>query len=137
MNIKIPKYMKRVVLFVVTVTVFVEIISGPFKGDLKVLRLEANSRIEEYIKRCTSEIVPKEELDSFDDEELYHIRNGIYAYNGVIFPGNYYESFDWYNGVIELSDFSWDKFNFYEQANINNIVWLEDKRRERNSITFN
>lgn len=85
-----------------------------------------------YVPLCKNQIIPLERLEECTDEELYYIRNGIYAYEGMIFKKNYYKVFDWYNGRISPKDFKDGYLNYFQNKNIANIIKVEEKRKLEN-----
>lgn len=85
--------------------------------------------IDYYIQKCYQEIISEEELNNLTNNELYYIRNGIFAYSGMIFSINYYERYSWYNGHIQKSHFKWNMLNKYQQENIENIKEIENQRK--------
>lgn len=121
-----------------TVILFILISIITLSGEVIYLRgretVDAGDIVQQYIIKGQDEIISVNELNMLKDIDLSHIRNGFYARHGVIFEGDFYERYAWYNPTIDRSDFSWDKFNFYEQTNINNILGIESKRREHNSL---
>lgn len=66
-----------------------------------------------------------EEWEKCTKKELYYIRNGIYAYEGMCFEKDYYKVFDWYNGTIDRKDFQDGSLNYYQNKNISNIQNVE------------
>ncbi len=85
--------------------------------------------IDNYIQKCYQKVIPKEEFNNLATYELYYIRNGIFAYSGMIFPKNYYERYSWYNGIIQPSHFKWDMLNEFQKENIENIKEIERQRK--------
>lgn len=84
--------------------------------------------IEEYILHSENAIIPIDELESLSDEELYYIRNGIFAYVGKYYESGYYDKFSWYTGDVIDSDDIWNRINEFQLENINNIKLIEDQR---------
>lgn len=85
--------------------------------------------IEEYILYSENTIIPIDELETLSDDELYYIRNGIFAYVGKYYKSGYYDKFSWYNGDIVDSDDIWNKINEFQLKNINNIKLIENQRK--------
>lgn len=85
--------------------------------------------ISSMIKRCDKEIISLEEWDILTDSQLYYIRNGIFAYEGLIFKSDFYERFNWYNGWILSQEECWELFNTHQVVNIRNIQKIERTRK--------
>lgn len=83
--------------------------------------------INEYIIRSSKEVIPIEELDLLNNNELYYLRNGIYAYSGMYFEGDYYKYFSWYNGIYSEAE-TINHINSIQWTNINNIKDIEKLR---------
>ena len=86
---------------------------------------EEQQIIEKYIIRPHDEIIPKDELKLLTKEQLYFIRNGIFAYAGQYFESGYYNCFSWYIGDIAPEDI-YIKLNYYQSRNIDNIRSVEN-----------
>ena len=85
--------------------------------------------IEEYVLYSEKEVIPIEELESLSDNELYYIRNGIFAYAGQKFKSGYYDKFSWYTGNVSENDV-WLKINPVQLKNIENIHLIEEHRKK-------
>lgn len=96
-------------------------------GDFLVLS-EEQLKIENYIKRCCTEIISNEELKELSNSELKYIRNGIYAYEGRYYESGYYDVFTWYERKILPDKFTSDMLNEVEMTNILNIRAVEIER---------
>lgn len=88
--------------------------------------------VERYILRAETEVIPIEDLQCLENEELRYIRNGIYAYCGRKFEGielkEYYNKYDWYMPRYCRNEFDWNFFNIYQQETIYNIRNVEESR---------
>ena len=133
----------------ITMCVFCTIFAKESYDDQSELTLDIDDVIEEtvtfenifseeqeivnnYIERSSSDIISIEELNNLSDNELYYIRNGIYAYEGYYFNSGYYDEFPWYNGHILPDDFNENMLNHCQIVNIHNIKYIEDQRKELN-----
>lgn len=87
--------------------------------------------VDYYVPLCEVKIIPSEEWIQYSEKELYYIRNGIYAYEGMKFAGNFYSVFEWYVGKIEQKDFEDGSLNYYQNKNITNIMEIEKNKRKR------
>lgn len=81
--------------------------------------------VEKYILMAYNEEIPEDILKTLSRYELYLIRNGIYAYEGLYFKSGYYERFSWYNGYILSEEEVWGKINPCQYINIKNIEKIE------------
>lgn len=88
---------------------------------------EEDKSIEKYIKMAHDEIISKDILKTLSFNDLYYIRNGIFAYEGFYFESGYYERFSWYNGNITSEEEIWCELNAYQYTNIQNIKKIEEK----------
>ena len=80
----------------------------------------------EYVKGNRD--ISVKEWGELSNEELYYIRNGIFAYQGCCFNSGYYDVFLWYEGNIMLKDFDYRDFNDHQYKNIMNILYVEGQR---------
>ncbi len=87
---------------------------------------EEDKIIDKYIKMAHDEVISKDILRTLSFNELYYIRNGILAYEGLYFESGYYEKFSWYNGYILLEEEIWGELNTFQCINIENIKNLEE-----------
>lgn len=98
-----------------------------------VLVEEEYSKVGNLILRCEYEVVPKEKWSELSAEELYLVRNGIYAYEGRIFIEkdltDFFDQYWWYEPIILPKDFKGEYLNTYQHENIMNILEIEDKER--------
>lgn len=85
--------------------------------------------IEKLILESNNTIIPFDILNSLSDNELYYVRNGIYAYSGMYFESNYYNKYPWYSGKIHKNNFQEGMLNQYQQQNISNILEIENSRK--------
>lgn len=87
------------------------------------------ARINICIMYAENNIIEDEFLDSLSTEELWLLRNGIYAYEGRIFNENeltdYYYNYSWYNPTIAPGELDWNTFTTEQQNNIMKIKNLE------------
>ena len=87
------------------------------------------SFVEEYIILASTREISKEELSQFSKEDLFWIRNGIYAYCGRSFLEQeitqYFAKFEWYKPVVKAEDFRWEIFNEAQARTIINIKSIE------------
>lgn len=87
--------------------------------------------MEQYIIMADKEIIPYDILEALTDEELYIIRNGIYAYEGRIYTSDimveYLKGRSWYDPRFEHVE--WENFNSFQQTNIHNIKLIEKSRK--------
>lgn len=74
--------------------------------------------VEEWILISYQETVSVNIWRTLSDEELYYIRNGIFAYSHAKFDQNFYDVYSWYEGTTYISDFDWSVFNYYQVDNI-------------------
>lgn len=81
-----------------------------------------------YVPLCKQETYSIEFWQDFTNNELYYILNGIYAYEGMKFPGDYFNTFSWYNGYIEPKNFTDDMLCYYQHKNIANIIDILEER---------
>lgn len=81
-----------------------------------------------YVPICKQEIFDTEFWSTFKDDELQHILNGIYAYEGMIFPGDYYDNFTWYHRKVEKKDFTANMLCYNQHKNIANIIIILKQR---------
>lgn len=77
----------------------------------------------EYIlPESDTRYVEQDEIDQLTKNEVRLAINEIYARHGRIFENSelreYFESKDWYDGMIEPEDFDEDVLNQYEKANV-------------------
>ena len=86
------------------------------------------NKVDCYVPRCKQEIFDAKFWNDFTDGELEHILNGIYAYEGMHFHGDYYNVFSWYNGHIEKEDFTEDMLCYNQHKNIANILIVLEQR---------
>ena len=86
--------------------------------------------VNHYVPLCKMQIISMEEWTQCTQEELYYIRNGIYAYEGMKFNGNYYSVFEWYEEKIEQKDFEDGCLNYFQNKNITNIIKAEKIKKE-------
>ena len=100
--------------------------SNPSNDIVTLTPLEQT--VDKWVPTTYEEVVPIDIWRSLSNEELYYIRNGIYAYSHAIFPSGYYEKFAWYSGIIDVNEFEWSYFNFYQKKNIENIKAVEAER---------
>lgn len=98
-------------------------------GNEESLFTEEQESVNEWVPLCYSNIIPIEIWEMLTDDELYYIRNGIFAYSHYKYESGYYDVFDWYDGYIESEHFSYDMLNYYQQANIENIRKVESERQ--------
>ena len=84
--------------------------------------------VDYYVLECVHRVISVNEWMELSKEELYYIRNGIFAYSGCCFNSGYYDIFLWYEGNIALSDFDYKDFNGCQYKNIMNIVYVEGQR---------
>lgn len=87
--------------------------------------------VDYYVVESTHKVFSVEEWKECSDEELYHIRNGIFAFCGCRFDSGYYDMFVWYKGNIDLKKFDWKTFNPNQHKNIMNICYTETQRKNR------
>lgn len=92
-----------------------------------IIRLTEDELIEKYIIMSKSEVISEDILKDLSHKELYYIRNGIFAYEGLFFESGYYERFSWYKGDIYSKEEVWNRFNYYQSINVNNIKSLEQE----------
>lgn len=83
--------------------------------------------VEIYIIRCETEVISMEEWNTLSDSELYHIRNGIFAYVGQLFTSEYYDEYLWYHPKY-TSDEAKDYLNSCQWDNVENIKFVENQR---------
>lgn len=85
-----------------------------------------SSELEDLILSSATRVIAKEELEALSDNELYLLRNGVYALAGRLFNEedlmSYYESFSWYEGTIPPNKFTRNDFNEFQKINIDIIV---------------
>lgn len=95
------------------------------------LSITEEEKIENYIIRCNTEVVSINELNDLSQDELYYIRNGIFAYSGRIFIEDeltkYYKQFIWYEAKYTSTGI-WEYINSYQYQNIINIRDIEGKK---------
>ena len=87
--------------------------------------------INNYIIRACKELLPIEELKQLNGNELYYLRNGIYAYAGMCFESDYYKDFSWYNGIYSEEE-TIKCINSIQWKNINNIENIENEKNNQN-----
>lgn len=85
--------------------------------------------VDYYVVECGQKVFSIKEWKKLSNEELYYIRNGIFAICGYQFKSGYYDMFDWYEGSTE--PFRWEIFNQNQHSNIMNILYVE-RMRENN-----
>lgn len=93
-----------------------------------IIRITEDELIEKYIIMSESEVISEDILKDLSDKELYYIRNGIFAYEGLLFESGYYERFSWYEGDTYSEEEIWNRFNKYQSSNVKNIISLEKER---------
>ncbi|MCI8790996.1 MAG: YARHG domain-containing protein [Lachnospiraceae bacterium] len=84
--------------------------------------------VEYYVLESANRDISVKEWGELSNEELYYIRNGIFAYQGCCFNSGYYDVFLWYEGNIMLKDFDYRDFNDHQYKNIMNILYVEGQR---------
>lgn len=93
---------------------------------------DVGDMIEKYIVRSEKEIISIPEIEELSDEELYLMRNGIFAYCGREFLEKeleeYFLQYEWYEPSISRDDFKWNMLNHYQQKNVENISKIEKSR---------
>lgn len=87
--------------------------------------------VDYYVPRCKDQIFSVEIWEELTDDELYYILNGIYAFEGRYFEGDYYDAFSWYERRVMLEDFTDDMLNYNQHKNIANIDLLLKQRGVR------
>lgn len=84
--------------------------------------------VDYYVLECVHRVISVNEWMELSNEELYYIRNGIFAYCGCCFNSGYYDIFLWYEGYIAPKDFDFEDLNDCQYKNIMNIVYVEGQR---------
>ena len=79
---------------------------------------------------CKDGIFSVEYWLEYSGKELYYIRNGIYAYEGMYFISGFYDVFEWYTGDIMQDDFTDDMLNDNQSKNVANIMEAEEIIRQ-------
>ena len=89
--------------------------------------------VEYMILQGSQRVLEESELKGLTSEELYLIRNGMFAFQGRGFHeselSEYYSQFEWYIPTVEPRDFTWDMLNSYQQTNVVAIKRIEERRR--------
>lgn len=83
--------------------------------------------VETYIIRCRTEVISFNEWDDLSNDDLYYIRNGIFADCGQWFESGYYDEFSWYNPKYSSVEV-WNYIGHCQRKNIDNIGFIEDQR---------
>ena len=93
---------------------------------------DSMAKIDSLIKLGSIEYLDYELLKSLSTEELYLLKNGLFAFEGRCFVTpeltEYFQSFYWYRGEFSESEFLWSYLNIYQQANIIQINNIESER---------
>lgn len=100
-------------------------------GEVEQPFLTDREKIEIFIIRSNTEIIPINELKDLTDDELYYIRNGIFAYSGQWFLSCYYDKYSWYDSKYSSTEV-WNHMNSYQMQNIENIGSIEEQRESGN-----
>lgn len=83
--------------------------------------------VESYIIRCETEVIQIDEWVNLSNEELYYIRNGIFAYVGYPFDSGYYDKYSWY-APIDSPTAAKERLNSCQWENIEKIKMIEQQR---------
>lgn len=106
---------------------------GPEEPGVKEPDIEETDIIESCILDSRDHELGVDMLRELSDEELYYIRNGIYAYQGRIFNtsglNEYYSKYDWYFPCYSEEEFRAEFFNKSQARTISNIVFVENERK--------
>lgn len=106
------------------------------KKPICILNLFASQEqlSEAYILLGSESVFTDSQLEILTENELYIIRNGIFAYCGRIFNEEnlmeIFTDYNWYNPRYPPEDFKWEMLNPIQQKNIIKIKNFEQKEFE-------
>jgi phosphate transport system substrate-binding protein len=90
-----------------------------------------NTAMSNLISRLNKQIIQRNELFQFTLEEIGYLRNGIYALSGKIFITEkyiqYFNTQNWYEGVISSDDDVQMRFNDTQKKNLITIMSYEEE----------
>lgn len=97
---------------------------------------EAHAALETLVLEGIERNYTKQELQKYSKYELSVLRNGMYAYSGLIFDSNgqvrqFFEDCDWYDPDTKNSNTVYKRFNTHQTANVNTIVEVEKEKGYR------
>lgn len=105
---------------------------GMEQGQEQTQEQEPQRSIEYYIINAEHEIYSYDEINALSSEELYKLRNGIYARRGLHYKGVlgvYYEEFDWYNPQHNSEDEVSKYITYNEWRLIDLVKRIEEDRK--------
>lgn len=102
-------------------------------SDVPEVEEQVCGLVEYMILQGGQRVLEERELKCLTNQELYLIRNGLFAFQGRGFYeselSEYYSQFEWYIPTVEPRDFTWDMLNSYQQTNVVAIKRIEERRK--------